>query len=243
MQVGDVAHIDDVEAEPWDAGNLSGHQPLDDLDGLRKVAAHDGSEDERRIDCREGRRAAGGGDEVPSAALGNGFGLGVGVGTGIGGVGPGRLVAGAIGRAVGWTGRRHRRSHHHPLHARLDRRLERPSRAVSGGDDQIVRVLGHRHTEWRGDVDHVIAALGGGVPARVAGEVRGMEAQAIKGVGRRRQGGAHRALAREVSDGGPNRISLLQQGDDAVAADVTGAPRHKNRFTRRHPHLPLLSLR
>ena len=112
MQVGDIAHIDEAEAQARQAGHPAGQQALHDLDGVGKVAAEDRPQHHGGIDDRQsrnggrapGRASWGGLHQIPGGALGQGLGAGIGTHPGIVEIGPYRLVAGTLADAGPGTG-------------------------------------------------------------------------------------------------------------------------------------------
>jgi hypothetical protein len=88
MQVGDVAHVDDAEAQSWQAGHSAGQQAFHDLDGLGKVATEDRPEHHGGIHGGERRGTARGTNQIPGGSLGQGLGAGVSTYLGIVEIGP-----------------------------------------------------------------------------------------------------------------------------------------------------------
>jgi hypothetical protein len=229
MQIGDVARIHDVETEPRDSGHLASQQALHHLNGIGKVAAQDRRQHQGRIDGGERGRASGRRDQIPCGAFGNGLRAAIGADFGILEIGPRRFILDAV-RAAGRTARGGDGGRHHDaFHAGPDGGIDRTLGAFARGNDQHVGVFRFGNTQRRRDVKNVVAAAGCFIPARIGGEIRGVEAQAILRIDRLAERCPYIRFAAEIAHGRAHGVALLQQTDHAPATDKSGAARHQHR--------------
>ncbi len=79
VHIGNIAHVDDAEAEPRIAGEFPGEQALDHLHGTEAFRRQDGAENRARQDRRQGRWAGMLGHEIPRGTFGQRFRLPIGI--------------------------------------------------------------------------------------------------------------------------------------------------------------------
>ena len=225
VQLGDVADVDEGEAELRDRRHVAGDQAVDRLDREGVVVVQDGADDRPGLDRRQALLVAGLLDQVPGGALGDRLRAGVGGLRGVVAVGPVGLGVGAgLARLVGRAGGGDRGGHHDPLGAGLQRHAQHPQRPVAGGDDEVVRVVGLHRRERRGDVQDVAAVRDRRRPALVGGEVGDDHLERVAAVGAGLgQGRPQSRLALQVADGGADVVAALEQLDDAPASEEAGA--------------------
>jgi len=72
---------------------------------------------------------------------------------------------------------------HHPLDACVARGAQHPQRTFARGHDQLVVMLGHADGKRRGNVQHVLAAGGGFLPAGIVLQIGGEEVHRLAGLG------------------------------------------------------------
>ena len=107
MQVGDVAHVHDAEAQARQAGHPARQQAFDELDRWGIVPAENRAEHHGRIDRGESRGAVRGADQIPCGTLGHGLGARIGADPGIVEISPYGFVRQAHAAAAARGGRRH----------------------------------------------------------------------------------------------------------------------------------------
>lgn len=238
VERGNVAHVDDREAEIGRHRHRARQQLLHQLDRGREVAAVDRAQHHAGIDRDEFHIAPLSRDPFARGALGDGLGLDVGVGVGVVDVGPAALVEG-VGAAVDAID--HRSGRGGLDEASDPRRLgeaQRAQRALARGDDQVVLMAGGLRGDRRGDMGDMGAAGHGLGPAAIGHEL-GFEQP--EGGGRRiAEPRAQSGLAfRHVADRAVHRPAARQQLPDQLPGDVAGRPRHQNRACHANP--PLLA--
>ncbi len=172
LEVGDVAHVDQVEADPRRAGH-PGEQALHDFERGRAVGAAHRPEDGAGVDDGQALGLAHLLDQIPGRPLGDRLRARIGRQRRIVEVGPVRLVQ-APPRCLGAaTDGRDRRGDDDPRGAGPQGSAEHPQGSLPRRHDQLVRVLRLHQGKGRGDVQDVVAAGHRLVPARVAEQVRG----------------------------------------------------------------------
>lgn len=89
-------------------------------------------------------------------------------------------------------------------------------------------------------MEHIVGALGGSVPALVAGQVGRMDAEAIARIDDPGDAGPDLGLASQIPNRRANRIALLQKADHAPRADIPRTPGHQHRPAFRHFPFPAI---
>ena len=220
MRRGDIAHIDDAEADARRAGQLAGEQLREDLDRGGEVPAHHRAQHSGGVDGGQLKALAFAVHVFPGGALGDGLGAGIGGIVGeVAGIRPvflGQQFRARVAPAIRDGG--HRGGHHDPLHAGLLRSCQYTDRAVAGGRDQLVMVLGQVGRDGGGDVLDIVHALAGLGPARIGGEIGGADGDAdiLARIGAQR-------LVEGIGLGGrPRRAGNLVPRLDQLVDDMAG---------------------
>ena len=224
MRVGHVTDVSDPERLSRRLRELPGQQADDEFRGAADARAEERPEDAGRVEHDQLRPSAV--DVVPGGALSDHLRERV-RRERLARLRPVRLGPRSTHRPS-VPDRRERRRQHNAPYAASPRRRQHPQRALAGGDDEVVRVLGLRQRDRRRHVQHAVAAGNRLGPAEVVHQVGGHELDARRSGATLCHHRSDRVGANQVADGRAHIVARSECSDDRVRPEVAGATGHEN---------------
>ena len=233
MKVGNVAHVDDAEADVGTHRHLALEQLFHDLDRRRQIVGQQRAEYRGGVYRGEFHVAALRRHPIARRALGDGFRARIGHDRRIIEVRPIGFAVDAAAVAMPIGDRRHRRGQNEAPHPCRPRETQRAQRAFARRNNQFIGVLGNPQRKGRSDMRDMTASGDRLRPAQIMLQIGREESEAIVVDG---QPPAHFGLALQAAHRRVNRPAIVDQLPDQEAGNIAAAACYQYRAC--HSPLP-----